>query len=33
MLTALEALKKAGAAKIIVAVPTANLNAIKRNRR
>ncbi|MBC7118902.1 MAG: phosphoribosyltransferase [Methanobacteriaceae archaeon] len=30
MLTALEALKKAGAAKIIVAVPTANLNAIKR---
>ncbi|MGB4362740.1 MAG: phosphoribosyltransferase family protein [Methanothermobacter tenebrarum] len=30
MLTALDALKKAGAAKIIVAVPTANLNAIKR---
>lgn len=30
MLTALEALRKAGAAKIIVAVPTANLDAIKK---
>jgi predicted phosphoribosyltransferase len=30
MLTALDALRRAGAAKIIVAVPTANLDAIKR---